>query len=144
MYSRSVEASQFDENIEIGRFLHEINYTKNIKEVDFSNVKFDVIERKNGILNITENKKSSRFEIASKFQLGYYLYLLKKSNITAIGYLSCPSERKKIRIELTDELIADIENQSFEIKKIIDMDYPPKVSPNKYCKKCAYREYCYS
>lgn len=103
-----------------------------------------MVERKNGVLTITENKKSLRFESASKLQLGYYLYLLKKSNITAVGYLSCPSEKKKIRIELTDELISDIENQMLEINRIILMEHPPKVNKNKYCTKCAYREYCYS
>lgn len=144
LYSRSIESSQSDENIEMGRFLHAINYAKHIKEVSYANVKFDVVEQKNGILIITENKKSLHFEIAAKFQLGYYLYLLKQSNITAIGYLSCPSEKRKLRVDLNDDFIAEIERQASEIKQIIDMDYPPKLYKNKYCTKCAYREYCYA
>ncbi|MGU8988665.1 CRISPR-associated protein Cas4 [Clostridium perfringens] len=144
LYSRSVEASQTDENIELGNFLHKINYSKNRKEVNFSNVKFDVVEKSNGELIITENKKSLKYEEASRCQLGYYLYLLKKNDINAIGYLACPQEKKRVKVELTNKLVSTIEFQMNEIQYIIKKEYPDAVMECKYCYNCAYRDYCYS
>ncbi|MGL4454172.1 MAG: Dna2/Cas4 domain-containing protein [Sarcina sp.] len=36
-----------------------------------------------------------------------------------------------------------MENTLLNIKKILNMEKPPKVENYSYCKKCAYYEFCY-
>lgn len=144
LYSKSIKCDQFDNDVEFGRFLHKINYVKNKKEVEFGGVKFDLVKKVNGTVVVSENKKSLRFMEASKYQLAYYLYLLKKAGIKSEGYLVCPSEKKKVLVELTDEIEEEIKKQHLNIEKIIESEFPPVVKKCKYCAKCAYNEYCFS
>ena len=43
LMSRNIVPDQSDTNIDIGRFLHETAYSRNKKEIEFGNVKFDVL-----------------------------------------------------------------------------------------------------
>ena len=144
LMSRGIIPDQQDDNIEIGRFLHEHNYKRNDKEISFGNVKFDVIfKSKNGIV-IGENKKTSKYSEASKWQLMYYLKVLKAAGINAKGQLLYPEEKKRQDVELTPENEAELEKMCADIESLCSMKYPEKAKKIAFCRKCAYREYCYS
>lgn len=95
-------------------------------------------------LIIGETKKSSKFLEASKWQLLFYLNILKQAGIDAKGVLNYPEERRKIEVELKQNHIIELEEITKEIEKLINSDIPPKVEECVYCKSCAYREYCYA
>lgn len=144
LMSHGIVPNQDDDNLEIGRFIHENFYKRNEKEIRFGNVVFDVLYKNKNELVIGETKKSSKFLEASKWQLLFYLNLLKEAGIKAKGVLLYPEERKKVDVELTEENMRELRLITEEIQKIIDSDAPPKIEENHYCKNCAYREYCFA
>lgn len=144
MMSRNIVPDQKDTNIDIGRFIHETAYDRNKKEIEFGNVKFDVLLKTKDELVIGETKKTSKFQDASQMQLLYYLRELKKAEINAKGVLLYPEERKRIEVELTEENILVLEEAEREIEIIMNNEIPPPVIKNKYCRSCGYREYCYA
>ena len=133
-----------DENIDLGRFIHENSYQRKEKEVLFGNVKFDVVFENEDKLVIGETKKTSKYENASKYQLAYYLFVLKDSGINAEGVLLYPEEKKRTKVILTKELEEELKDIIKEIEEIQEKDIPPELKKINFCKNCGYREYCYS
>jgi len=144
LIAHNITPDQHDDNIDYGRFLHEQTYKRNQKEIEFGNVKFDVIFDQGDKLVIGETKKSSRYQEASRWQLLYYLRVLQKAGIDASGVLLYPQEKKRVEVTLTKEKaekLADIESR---IREIAEDKYPPAPRQCKFCGKCAYEEYCWA
>lgn len=144
LMSRNIVPDQKDTNIDIGRFIHETAYNRNKKEIEFGNVKFDVLIHNKDELVIGETKKTSKYQDASEMQLLYYLRELKKAGINAKGILLYPEEKKRVEVELTEDKIQVLEYAENEIKRIMNSEFPPPVIKIKYCRSCGYREYCYA
>ncbi|WP_258167424.1 CRISPR-associated protein Cas4 [Thermosipho africanus] len=144
LMTHEIVPDQYNENIDLGRFIHEFYYKRDKKEIRFGNVVFDILYEKNNRLIIGETKKSSKFSEASKWQLIYYLKILKDAGIIAEGMLSFPEERKKIEVKLSAEAELELEKILKDIDDIINQPNPPKVSKNNFCKNCGYKEYCFS
>ena len=144
LMSHNIVPDQQNDAIDLGRFLHEQSYKRNLKEIVFGNVRFDVLVESKDKLVIGETKKTSSFSEASKWQLLFYLKVLKKAGIFASGVLLYPKEKKREEIELTEELEKQLEEVELDIVRI--MNEPKALRPVvcKYCKKCAYEEYCWS
>ncbi len=138
--------SQFQDNffLEMGKLSDQKAYSREGKEIEFDNLKFDLIRSDKGNTVIGEVKKSSRGIGAAKKQLLYYLYRLKKKGVLAKGEILVPKEKKKEEVLLTDDAEEEIENDLEEIKKIVKSEKPPLLVKNKYCKKCAYNEFCWA
>lgn len=130
--------------LELGRIISEESYKNNYKEVIIDNIIFDLVKTKNGNLIIGEVKKSSRFKDSSIMQLSYYLYNLKKNGIKASGELLFPKEKKKIIVELNEEMVSKIELCINNIRELALTKIPPNPEKNKYCKNCAYNYFCWS
>lgn len=144
LMSRNIVPDQKDTNIEIGRFIHEKSYSRNKKEIEFGNVKFDVLLNNKDELVIGETKKTSKFQEASRIQLLYYLKELKKAGINARGVLLYPEEKKRVEVELTEENILLLQEIEEKVRNIIANEMAPPVIKNKYCRRCGYREYCFA
>lgn len=144
LMSRNIVPDQKDINIDIGRFIHDTSYNRNKKEVEFGNVKFDVLLSNKDELVIGETKKSSKFQEASKVQLLYYLRELKRAGIISKGVLLYPEEKKRLYVELNKESESLLEEIEKEVRLIIENENPPPVINNKYCRSCGYKEYCYA
>lgn len=144
LMSHYIVPDQQNENIDLGRFLHEEAYKRNSKEIVFGNVRFDVLLDKKNQLIIGETKKSSSFTDASRWQLLYYLNVLKKAGVNASGVLLYPKEKKRIEVELTEENILQLGAIEEEISALVKAEKPLKPVKCKYCGKCAYEEYCWS
>lgn len=142
--SHGIVPDQSDENIDLGRFIHEFSYKRDDKEISFGSIKFDVIFQSKKELVIGETKKSSKYEEASKWQLMYYLKVLNDAGINAKGVLLYPQERKRKDINLDDKAKNELDEMAKEIEKITNNDIPPEIKNNKYCAKCGYREYCFA
>ncbi|MEO0255643.1 MAG: CRISPR-associated protein Cas4 [candidate division WOR-3 bacterium] len=107
-------------------------------------MKFDIIKLREGSIVIAEIKKSSKFLESAEMQLCFYLYNLKKIGIEAKGEIVIPKEKKKIEVELDRERVLKLEKAIVEIKEILKMEKPPEIRKVKFCKNCAYREFCFS
>jgi len=144
LMAHSVVPSQDNTNVEIGRYIHENSYKRNIKEVSFGNLKLDIIKNVDGDLVVGEIKKSSRFKQSARWQLLFYLSELKKAGIIAKGELLFPKEKKKESVALDDETELKLQQITDDIEKIIIEEKAAQPLWNKYCKNCAYNEFCWS
>lgn len=153
LMAQEIHAFQEDPFLEIGRIIHEKSYKREKKEVEIEGMKFDLIKsdrgfglRDSGVKNvlIAEVKKSSRFLKASIMQLCFYLFNLEKMGINAEGELRIPKEKKKIKVRLDDEKREELKKAFEEIKDILQREKPPSAERIKFCKNCAYREFCWT
>jgi CRISPR-associated exonuclease Cas4 len=128
--------------LEVGRAVHEIFYRRMLKEVSMEGIKMDLFYRPDRA--VCEVKTSSKFVEAARFQLLYYLLRLKECGIECIGWLLIPTERRKIKVKLdkdTETLLLKILS---EIKEIVKKERPPPPVKIPYCRKCAYKEFCWA
>lgn len=135
---------QDQENLQIGRIVGESTYPRDKKEIDLGNAKIDLIRTEKGELVVGEVKKSSRFIESASKQLLFYLLQLREMGIQARGELLFPEEREKLEILLDDTAELEIKQAMQDIEVIVNLDRPPETVKNKYCRKCAYSEFCWS
>lgn len=132
------------EDVHIGKVLHELkNKNKSNTEIQIDNIKIDQITDE----YVTELKKSDADVEACKWQLLYYLKILKNKGIERKGKVEFIEKNKQSKKIHYVELNADTEKQIDElvknIKTLVLADRPPEVISTQKCRKCAYYEYCY-
>ena len=94
---------------------------------------------------VMEVKKSSKYLEASRMQLLFYLYYLRKfKGIEASGVLVFPDERKRTKVNLADEDVRHLENIIAHIEEIVSLDKPPDPVKSRFCRNCAYKEMCWA
>lgn len=144
LHGNRINLENNSENVKIGKALHEskLSDSKNT-ELEIDNIKIDKLSKE----YLTEIKKSDADENASKWQLYFYLYVLKSKGILRKGKLEFieknKTEKKMLILELTPEIEAELIKYIEEIKILIESDNVPPVLHKKQCTKCAYYEYCY-
>lgn len=132
------------EQVKIGKAIHDerAENSKN-SEVAIDNIRLDKLTRD----YLTEIKKSDADMEAAKWQLLYYLKVLKEKGIIRKGKLEFVEKNKRdkkiIILELTKELEQKLECYIEEIEKLLEESNPPECIHKATCKKCAYYEYCY-
>lgn len=139
-----IAADQDDEHLDLGRFINERTYLRNKKEFSIGHIVVDRLRQENGELIIGEVKKSSRFIESARYQLLYYLDTLRQMGIEAKGELLFPEERKKEQIAWTPEAKQKLDEAVADIRRIARLPVPPPPRKISFCRKCAYREYCWA
>lgn len=95
---------------------------------------------------LTEIKKSDADFEASKWQLIYYLKVLKDKGIERKGrleFLEKNRTKNTTIIELDEEKLMELEKIINSIELLLSENNIPAVINKVGCKKCAYYEYCY-
>lgn len=92
LMGRQITPDEDDSNVELGRFLHQLRYGRDKKEINLGNIKIDIMRRDSEEIVIGEIKKSSRFKESARMQLGFYLKELKERGIRA--RVNCCFRRK--------------------------------------------------
>jgi len=141
LMAREITPDQDFPSLEIGRAIHEIFYANFKKEISIEGAKIDLIEKEDRV--ICEVKTSSRYLEAAKFQLAYYLYRLKEMGIRSSGIITIPKEKKRTKVILDDQIERKLIETFNEIKKIVSSDKPPPQIRIPYCRKCAYKDFCW-
>ncbi|WP_420848168.1 CRISPR-associated protein Cas4 [Natranaerofaba carboxydovora] len=144
LLSRGIAADQEDENLDLGRFIDRNTYQKNKKEIVAGNIKVDRVRKEGEEVVVGEVKKSSRFKESSRYQLLFYLDSLRQMGIEARGELLFPQEKKREKVEWTEEKKKELDKVVEDIRKIAKKPVPPAPKKINFCKKCAYREYCWA
>ena len=144
LMARKIVPEERNEDIAIGRLIDQNSYSREKHQISFRDNKLDFLQQKDGMLVVSEIKKSSRAEKASMLQLAHYLYELEKEGFAASGVLLYPKEKKRTEVVLTDALRRQLDAAYAEIEKISASETPPSLTKCKYCAKCAYGEYCWS
>lgn len=128
-------------SLEIGRAVHQIFYKEFRKEIGLEGAKFDFLKRGENV--VCEVKTSSRFLDAVILQLSYYLYRLREYDIKATGEIRIPKERKRIEVKLDSEREAKLLTALKGIQSIMELSKPPEPVKTRFCKRCAYRDFCW-
>lgn len=139
-----IAPDQEDENIDLGRFINEHTYQRNKQEVTIGSIKVDRVRREDGHLVIGEVKKSSRFLESSRYQLLYYLRTLKEMGIEAKGELLFPEEKRREVVVLTEKEEEKLDAAVADIRRIARLPVAPESVKIPFCRRCAYREYCWA
>lgn len=144
LMAHQLTPDQDDENVKIGKIIGENTYSRDKKEIDLGNAKIDLIRTEDGQLVVGEVKKSSRFIESASKQLLFYLLQLKEMGIEAKGELMIPEERYTCEVELNEKSEAEIRATIKHIEQIVQETRPPGAVKNKYCRSCAYNEFCWA
>lgn len=145
LMAHQIIPDQDDSYLELGRLIDETSYLDERKKINLENMVIDLIKTEDKTLLIGEIKKSSKAQESAKLQLIFYLFKLEENfGIKATGILLFPEEKRKVRVELTEENKVLISEMIEEINNLILQELPPPVSKNKYCVHCAYKEFCWS
>lgn len=131
------------EIVKIGKAIHEERSEKSSNtEIVIDNIKLDKLTSD----YLIEVKKSDADINAAKWQLIYYLSILKSKGIKRKGKLEFVEKnkgnKKIIIFELDDKTEKQLNKYVQEIKTLIEGDLIPGFLNKPKCKKCAYYEYC--
>ncbi|MEM3705794.1 MAG: CRISPR-associated protein Cas4 [Candidatus Bathyarchaeia archaeon] len=127
--------------LDMGRAVHEIFYRKMLKEISMEGVKIDLFKKAERA--ICEVKTSSKFVEAARFQLLYYLFRLKEYGVDCTGWILIPAEKRKIAVKMNEDAERKLLKVFSEIKEIIEKEHPPPPVKVPFCRKCAYKEFCW-
>ncbi|WP_040682284.1 CRISPR-associated protein Cas4 [Methanobrevibacter boviskoreani] len=144
LFSHNIQMEQESDNVKLGKNLHKNSYKKENEVLIDNLINVDFIKNNNPI-EIHEVKKTQSMKKSHEFQLLYYIYYLKneKGLNNIVGYLNYPENRKKIKIELTDEKEKELNDVLEDINNIINSNIP-KPKKSRICRKCAYFEFCFA
>ncbi|PWI57014.1 CRISPR-associated protein Cas4 [Sulfoacidibacillus thermotolerans] len=144
LMSHQLTPDEDDENIRIGRMIHEDSFGRAEREAAISGSKIDRVVQRDGKLVVYEVKKSSRHERSARMQLLFYLLQLREAGVLAIGELHYPEEKRVVKIQLGDEELREIMGIITQIRDLIARDLPPSPTRIPVCKKYAYAEFCWA
>ena len=135
LFANRLNLEDNSELVKIGKAIHEQKSSdSDNSEISIENIKVDKITKE----YLTEIKKSDSDINASKWQLLFYLKVLKSKGIIRKGKLECvekkKSDNKVYYFELTDEIEKELEFHILDIKKLINSESIPTVLNKPKCK----------
>ncbi|MCX7654630.1 MAG: CRISPR-associated protein Cas4 [Fervidobacterium sp.] len=145
LIAHGIEGEQNNIYLELGRLIHEETYSRyKHEQIVMPSVKIDLFYENKKTKIIGEIKSSSKRLKEAKLQLLYYCYILKQKGVEFSAELLIPKERKRIKVELTDESIQQINKLVIEVKELIELPRPPQQIRQSACTKCAYEKFCWT
>jgi len=131
--SHQINMEEHSELVKIGKIVDEESYLRKRKKIYIEPIQLDLIDSQNKIIG--EIKKSRKIEKAHRFQLLYYLFLLKIKGLgNFTGELLYPISKKKIKIILTPWKEKELLKILKEIEKVKRLPLPPLLKRRPYCK----------
>ena len=119
LFSHNITFERENENVNIGKLLHEDRYKRDSKEITIDQtISIDFI-RKGGSIIIHEIKKTRRMEEAHRWQMLYYLFYLKAKGVAATGEINYPLISRKDPIVLLEKDESEMEKVMGEINRIV-------------------------
>lgn len=143
LHGNRINMEDNSEEVKIGKALHEERDTQDNTEIALGNIRLDKLTQE----YLTEVKKSDADVEAAKWQLLFYLKILKEKGIKRKGRLEFVEKgnknKKVLYFELTDDIENSLEKYIQQIEELLEKPDIPEVLNKASCKKCSYYEYCY-
>lgn len=141
-FSNNLDMEYTSELVGIGKLIDENSYDREKKNILIDEmISIDFLK---DWKIIHEVKKSRKLDEAAKWQLKYYIWVLRNKGVEIEkGILDYPLLKKREEIYLTSQEESELMEVLEHIKSILNMDLPPSIINRPYCKKCAYYEFCY-
>ncbi len=141
-FSNDVSMESNSEVVGIGKLIDETSYNREKKNIlidETINVDF----LKDWKI-IHEVKKSKKLDMAAKWQLKYYIWVLRNKGVgIEKGILDYPLLKKREEVLLDQEEEKELISVLGDLERIISSKLPPETINKGICKKCAYFELCY-
>lgn len=144
LFAHRINLEDNSEDVRIGKLMHELKSEgKKNAEIAIDNIKIDKLTGE----YLVEMKKSDADPEAVKWQVLYYLKVLKSKGIERKGkieFIEKNKQENKIQyVELTEELEEELDKLVLQITEFLETDTPPAIERHGKCRKCAYFEYCF-
>ncbi len=146
-FSHEISMESENENVKLGKILDETTYANQKKHIMIDDtINIDYLSEHN-ILH--EVKKSRKIEEAGIWQLKYYIYYLRcrgveeKEEHRLRGRIDYPLLKQSIWVDLTEEDTEELKKVLAHIKEIKQSEIPPQKVGKKFCKSCAYYDFCF-
>ena len=141
-FSNNLNMESSSELVGIGKLVDETSYGRESKSILIDeSINIDFLK---DWKIVHEVKKSRKMDEASKWQLKYYMWVLKNKGVEIEkGILDYPLLRKREEIFLDAKDEQELEIVIEDIKKIISSKLPLDTLNKGVCNKCAYYEFCY-
>lgn len=141
-FSNDLNMEFNSELVGVGKLIDETSYSREKKNILIDEtISIDFLK---DWKIVHEVKKSRKIDEAAKWQLKYYMWILKNKGVDIEkGILDYPLLRKREEIILNEQDQLKIESIIEDIEKIISSKLPPNITKKGICKKCAYYELCY-
>ncbi len=154
---RGLWMEQESDTVAIGRQLDEQSYGREVKHIELEALapcgtglvgKIDWANLKTGVLH--ETKKGRSCEEAHRWQLRFYLWLLKLNGVCSKdgspfnGMLDYPTLRRREHVSLSTEEEVQLAAMIRALRQLAMSSEPPeRLSRRSFCKTCAFEELCY-
>jgi len=153
LFAHNIQMERENENVSIGKVISENTYKREKHEVEITDeiekigVKIDFIDTRNKVVH--EIKKTDSFEEAHKWQLLYYMYVLRQRGVEVCkGIIDYPKQRKITEVTLNDDTEKNLMDIIKSVNDVCGSDEPLKVEETgvkkNVCRKCSYYELCYA
>lgn len=143
LFGNRVNLEDNSELVKIGKAIHEEKAEVSNAEIALENIRLDKLTDE----YVTEVKKSDADVEAAKWQLLFYLNVLKKKGVQRKGKIEFVEKNKSnskiIYVDLTENLERELNEYIGEIEQLLLEENTPGIINKPQCKKCAYYEYCY-
>jgi CRISPR-associated exonuclease Cas4 len=148
-----LEMEQESEAVALGRLLDETAYNRQQKHLTVRAVapdgtslvgKIDWANLQEGILH--ETKKGRAMEDAHRWQVRFYLWLLKQAGhgSALTGSINYPALKQTETVTLEPEHEQTLQDIVTGLKELHEQSGPPeRLDSRRLCKKCAFEELCY-
>ncbi|BCS93389.1 CRISPR-associated protein Cas4 [Metallosphaera javensis (ex Sakai et al. 2022)] len=135
LMSRSITPYHQHPRLELGRAIDSLHSDR--VPITLEGMKIDSFRVEDQ--TVIEVKTSSRHLESAMAQLNYYLYRLREVGVNARGQVYIPRKGQRIQVTLDEERARrDIE----AVKEVVMGELPPP-RRIRYCRKCAYRDFCW-
>lgn len=141
-FSKDVNMEHNSELVGMGKLIDENSYNREKKSILIDEtINIDFLK---DWKVIHEVKKSRKLDEAAKWQLKYYIWVLRSKGVDIEkGILDYPLLRKREEILLTTSEEEELMEVLEQIRNILNRSFPPKVINKAFCKKCSYYGLCY-
>lgn len=144
LFGNRLNLEDNSEKVKIGKAIHELKAAESDNtEIAIDHIKLDKLTKD----YLTEVKKSDADVEAARWQLLYYLYVLKQKGVERKGKLEFveknKTSKKVVIVELDDETEMKLLEYVTQLEELLLCDEVPAPELKPGCKKCAYYEYCY-
>ncbi len=141
-FSNDLNMEFNSELVGVGKLIDETSYSREKKNILIDEtISIDFLK---DWKIVHEVKKSRKIDEAAKWQLKYYMWVLKNKGVDIEkGILDYPLLRKREEIILNEQEELELKLVIEDIEKIISSKLPPDITKTGICKKCAYYELCY-
>ena len=144
LFHHGIRPEMENQNVQIGLQIGEETFQRERKELKLGEIGVvDWAELRHGVIH--ETKKGRCPRNAEVAQVRYYLWWMRNQGINVSRcIIHYPIQRTTREIEWQESMDAEVRDDLKRAREIVARASPPAFEERKWCRGCAYRDYCMS